>query len=62
MKKRNVIRLIYELIKLIGPFFGVIFLAALLGTIGYILAMNITVFGAIAILKFLNIPISLDCV
>ena len=62
MKKRNVIRLIYELIKLIGPFFGVIFLAALLGTIGYILAMNITVFGAIAILKFLNIPISLDYV
>ncbi len=62
MKKRNVIKLIYELIKLIGPFFGVIFLAALLGTIGYILAMNITVFGAIAILKFLNIPISLDYV
>lgn len=62
MKKRNVIKLIYELIKLIGPFFSVIFLAALLGTIGYILAMNITLFGAIAILKFLNIPISLDYV
>ena len=60
MKKRSVFKIIIELIKLIGSFIGVILLAVLMGTVGFILAMNITVFGALAILKFLNIDIALS--
>lgn len=60
MKKRNVFKIIVELVKLIGAFIGVILLAVLMGTLGFILAMNITVFGAIAILKFLEIEITLS--
>lgn len=60
MKKRSVIKIIIELIKLIGSFIGIILLASLMGTLGFILAMNITVFGALAILKLLQIEISLN--
>lgn len=60
MKKRSVFKIIIELIKLIGSFIGIILLAVLMGTIGFILAMNITVFGALVILKFLNIDIVLS--
>ena len=60
MKKRSVFKIIIELIKLIGSFIGIILLAVLMGTIGFILAMNITVFGSLAVLKFLNIDITLS--
>lgn len=59
MKKRNVFKVIYELIKLVGNFIFVILFATLLGTIGFILAMNITVFGALAIVKFMGVEIAL---
>ena len=58
--KRSVFKIILELIKLIGSFIGIILLAVLMGTIGFILAMNITVFGALAIIKFLNINVALS--
>ena len=60
MKKRSVFKIIIELIKLIGSFIGIILLAVLMGTIGFILAMNITVFGSLSVLKFLNIDIALS--
>ena len=60
MKKRSVFKIIIELIKLIGSFVGVILLAVLMGTLGFILAMNITIFGSLAIIKFLKIDISLS--
>lgn len=57
MKKRNVFKVIYELIKLVGPFIYVILFATLLGTLGFILAMNITIFGALAIVKFMGVEV-----
>lgn len=60
VKKRSVFKIIIELIKLIGSFIWVILLAVLMGTIGFILAMNITIFASLAILKFLNVNISIS--
>lgn len=60
MKKRNVITLIGELLKLIGPFLFIILLAVLMGTLGFIFAINITVFAALAIIKFMGISIGLS--
>ena len=60
VKKRSVFKIIIELIKLIGSFIWVILLAVLMGTIGFILAMNITIFASLAILKFLNVYISIS--
>ncbi len=60
MKKRSVIKIIFELLKLIGSFIGVILLAVLMGTVGFILAMNITVFAALAIMKAVGISISIS--
>lgn len=57
MKKRNVFKVIYELIKFVGPFIYVILFATLLGTLGFILAMNITIFGALAIVKFMGVEV-----
>ena len=57
MKKRNVFKVIYELIKLVGPLIYVILFATLLGTLGFILAMNITIFGALAIVKFMGVEV-----
>ena len=57
MKKRNVFKVIYELIKFVGPFIYVILFATLLGTLGFILAMNITIFGALAIVKFIGVEV-----
>lgn len=60
MKKRSVIRIIIELLKLIGSFIGVIILAVIMGTIGFILAMNITIFAALTIIKFMGIEIVIN--
>lgn len=60
MKKRNVFKVIYELIKFVGPFIYVILFATLLGTLGFILAMNITIFGALGIIKFMGVEVSLS--
>lgn len=60
MKKRSVIRIIIELLKLIGSFIGVILLAVIMGTVGFLLAMNITIFAALAIIKFMGIDITIS--
>lgn len=60
MKKRNVVSIILKLIKLIGPFIGVLLLAVVMGTIGFILAMNITIFASLAVVKYMGISISLS--
>ena len=57
--KRSFYTLIAKLIALIGPFSLVIMLAVINGVIGYLLAINITVFAAIALIKFLGLTISL---
>ncbi len=60
MKKRSVFKIIVELLKLIGSFIGIILLAAILGTIGFLFAMIITVFAGLAIIKFMGIDIQLS--
>lgn len=60
MKKRSVFTIIIDLLKLVGPFIYVILFATLLGTIGFILAMNITIFGAMFIIKFMGVDIQLS--
>ena len=60
MEKRNVFSIILKLIKLIGPFISVLLLAVLMGTVGFILAMNITIFASLAVVKFMGMSISLS--
>jgi ATP-binding cassette subfamily C protein len=60
MKKRSVFKIIIELLKLIGSFIGVIMLAVIMGTVGFILAMNITIFAALAVIKFMGTEIALS--
>ena len=58
--KRSFIKLINGLIALIGPFLFVLLIAVINGTIGYLLAINITLFASLAIVKFLGLSISLS--
>lgn len=58
--KRSILKLIGQLLKLIGPFLGVIFLAVVNGTIGFLLAMSITVFAALAVLKFMGVAVTMS--
>lgn len=58
--KRSFISLIYGLLKLVGPFIYVILIAVFNGVLGFIFAMNITIFAGLAILKFLGIQIALS--
>lgn len=58
--KRNIIKLIYKLLSLLGSFIGVLFLAVINGTVGFLLAISITVFAAIAILKLMGITIGIS--
>lgn len=60
MKKRTTFKIIVELLKLIGSFIGVILLAVIMGTVGFILAMNITIFAAIGIIKYMGIEIAIS--
>lgn len=60
MKKRNTFKLIIELLKLIGSFIWVILLAVIMGSVGFILAMNITIFAAITIIKYMGIEITIS--
>lgn len=60
MKKRNVFKLIYELLKLIGPFIFYIVLAVIMGTLGFILAMSITIVAALVVVKFLGSEVNLS--
>ncbi len=58
--KRSFTKLISGLLRLIGPFIFVIFLAVVNGVVGFVLSMNITIFAAIAILKYFGIAINMS--
>ncbi len=60
MKRRNVFKLIYNLLKLIGPYIGYILLAIFLGVMGFISAINITVFASLVIAKYLGLAINIS--
>lgn len=53
-------RLIFKLLKLVKPLLWVIIIASINGIIGYLLAINITVFASLAIMKILGIDIVLS--
>ena len=58
--KRNVFKLIFKLLTLLGSFVWVLVLAVINGTFGFILSMNITVFASLAIMKFMGISIGIN--
>lgn len=58
--KRNTLYVIYRLIALVGRFIFVILLASLSGVLGYLLAINVTLFAGLAILKYLGIAINIS--
>lgn len=58
--KRSFNKLIYSLLKIIGPFIKVIILAVFTGTLGFILSMNITIFASLVIVKYLGITINIS--
>lgn len=60
MKKRNTFILIFKLLVFVKEFVPSILIAIFNGTLGFILAMNITIFASLAIVKFLGIPLSLS--
>ena len=60
MKKRSAFNIIFSLLRLVGSFLGVIILAVFNGTLGFVLAMGITAFGALGILKMMGIAISMS--
>lgn len=58
--KRNIFKLIAKLLNLVGSFIFVLILAIFNGVLGNLLAINITFFAALAILKHLGIEIILS--
>lgn len=58
--KRNTLYVIYRLIALVGRFIFFILLASLSGVLGYLLAINVTLFAGLAILKYLGIAINIS--
>lgn len=58
--KRNTLYVIYRLIALVGRFIFVILLASFSGVLGYLLAINVTLFAGLAILKYLGIAINIS--
>lgn len=60
MKKRSAFSIIISLLKLVGSFIGVICLAVVNGTIGFILSMGITVLASIVVIKYLGVNINIE--
>lgn len=60
MKRRNVFNVIYNLLKLIGPYICYILLAVFLGILGFVFAINITVFAGLVIAKYLGLVINVS--
>lgn len=52
--RRNGLAIMFNLIKLLGPFALVMILAILNGTLGFIASMGVTIFGALGIAKLLG--------
>lgn len=60
MKKRGAFSIIISLLKLVGSFIGVIFLAVVNGTIGFILSMGITVLASVVVIKYLGVNVNIE--
>lgn len=60
MKKRNTLTLMFQLLGFVKEFIPSIVIAIFNGTLGFILAMNITIFASLAIVKFLGISLPLS--
>lgn len=58
--KRSFYKMLYSLLKIIGPFIKVILLAVFTGTLGFILSMNITIFASLVIVKYLGVNINIS--
>ena len=58
--RRNGLVIMFNLIKLLGPFALVMILAILNGTLGFIASMGVTIFGALGIAKLLGSNIYLS--
>lgn len=58
--KRNTFYVIYRLIALVGRFIWIILLASFSGVLGYLLAINVTLFAGLAILKYLGVAINIS--
>lgn len=58
--KRNNFKIMSRLIGLVKPLTGYMLLAITMGLIGHLCASFITVFGAVAIVKLLDFPVSLS--
>ena len=58
--KRNTFYVIYRLIALVGRFIWVILLASFSGVLGYLLAINVTLFAGLAILKYFGVAINIS--
>ena len=55
MKIKNYSSVTIRLMSLLGKYFGLVIIATLNGVLGFILAMNITIFGALGILKYIGV-------
>lgn len=55
MKQNSMLKLIIRLCSLLGKYFSLVLVATFNGTLGFILAMNITIFAGLAIMKFVNL-------
>lgn len=60
MKKRNTFILIFQLLVFVKEFIPSILIAIFNGTLGFFLAMNITIFASLAIIKYLGVPLCLS--
>lgn len=58
--KRNTFYVIYRLIALVGRFIWIILLASFSGMLGYLLAINVTLFAGLAILKYFGVAINVS--
>lgn len=58
--KRNTFYVIYRLIALVGRFIWIILLASFSGVLGYLLAINVTLFAGLAILKYFGVAINIS--
>lgn len=58
--KRNTFYVIYRLIALVGRFIWIILLASFSGVLGYLLAINVTLFAGLAILKYVGVAINIS--
>lgn len=55
MKIKGNLSIIIRLLSLLGKYFGLVIIATFNGVLGFVLAMNISIFAALGIMKFMGI-------